>query len=138
DNVDDAAAAVNLGANTFNFYGLVYTGNNQLFVSTNGLITFGTPSNQPNPIKGSPSQPLRAQPYIAPMYGDWRTTEVPFPTGAVLGKFDDTNADGKPDRLIIEWSDVRNLSIFSLSKSVTFQAVLDLNTGADASGITFN
>src|SRR5262245_52190765 len=105
DNVDDAAAAVNLAANTFNFYGLVYTGNNNLYVNTNGMITFGSPSNQPNsPFqKPSPTQPLSGQPYIAAFYRDWTTADSPQPTGAVLGKFDDTNGDGQPDRLIVEW-----------------------------------
>src|SRR4029078_8014168 len=42
DGVDDGAAAVNLGSNTFNFFGTTYTGASTLFASTSGLITFGT------------------------------------------------------------------------------------------------
>src|SRR5262249_26032266 len=38
----DSAAAVNLGTNTFRFYNGAYTGSNQLFASTNALLTFGS------------------------------------------------------------------------------------------------
>src|SRR5207244_10695152 len=97
-------------------------------------------SNQSNSAspRNSPSQPLVSQPYIAAMFRDWTTTDSPFPTGAVLGKFDDTNGDGTPDRLIIEWSNLRNFISLAQNKAVTFQAILDLNTGANASGFTFN
>ena len=40
DGVDDSYAAVDLGTNTFAFYGTVYSGAS-LFVNSNGLITFG-------------------------------------------------------------------------------------------------
>src|SRR5262249_15098868 len=39
---DDSSAAVNLGSNTFSFYGTSYSGATALYVSTNGLITFGS------------------------------------------------------------------------------------------------
>jgi hypothetical protein len=39
---DYGVGAVNLGANTLNFYGQTYTGANQLWVSGKGLITFGS------------------------------------------------------------------------------------------------
>src|SRR5262249_30224761 len=47
-NTDDGAATMNLGTDTFNFYGTTYTGASSLYVSTNGLITFGgaDPTNQ--------------------------------------------------------------------------------------------
>ena len=144
DNVDDAAAQVDLGTNTFNFYGQVYTGASQVFVNTNGMITFGSPTNQPNSNfqKSGQFQQLVAQPYIAALYRDWTTSNSTFPdgvpSGAVLGKFEDTTGDGTPDRLIVEWSDVRNWINLSANRSVTFQAILDLNTGANASPVTLN
>ncbi len=38
---DDVSVPVDLGKDTFNFYGSVYTGNNALYVSSNGLISLG-------------------------------------------------------------------------------------------------
>jgi SdrD B-like domain/RTX calcium-binding nonapeptide repeat (4 copies)/Bacterial Ig-like domain len=144
DNVDDAAAPVDLGTNTFNFYGQVYTGASQVFVNTNGMITFGSPTNQPNSNfqKSGQFEQLVAQPYIAAFYRDWTTSDSTFPdgapSGAVLGKFEDTSGDGTPDRLIVEWSDLRNWISLSANRSVTFQAILDLNTGANTSPVTLN
>ncbi|MEA2733687.1 MAG: hypothetical protein QOE14_138, partial [Humisphaera sp.] len=43
DEVDDEARTVDLGANTFTFYGQKHTGM-EMFVSSNGLITFGAGS----------------------------------------------------------------------------------------------
>ena len=40
---DDTSVGVDLGSNRFNFYGTTYSGANSLFVSSNGLITFGSP-----------------------------------------------------------------------------------------------
>ena len=40
-SVDDGATAINLGTDKFNFYGTSYTGASQLYVSTNGLVSFG-------------------------------------------------------------------------------------------------
>jgi hypothetical protein len=128
-NLDDAFAPVDLGTNTFNFYGTIFTGANRMFVNTNGLITFGSGST------ANTSGSTFIQPYIAPMWRNWTTAA---PGAAALGRFDDTNNDGIPDRLIIEWSNVRNFISLPQNQSVTFQAILDLNTAANASGITFN
>jgi hypothetical protein len=128
DNLDDGAAAIDLGTNTFNFFGQMYTGAGRLFVSTNGLITFGQ-GNTTN------TQTSIWEPYIAARWRNWTTTGL---AGEVLAKFEDTNNDGTQDRLIIEWSNVRNFVNLVQNQSVTFQAILDLNTGTNASGITLN
>jgi hypothetical protein len=135
---DDKASGIDLGSNTFTFYGNSYTGP-ELFASTNGLITFGTPVAQsghnsdlsvtPGPL--DPTPPTAAS--IAPLWDDWVTT-VPgsFPrseNGQVLWQFEDTNADGKADKLVLQWNEVHH-SFFS-PESVTFQAVLSLNTHGD-------
>src|SRR5207244_8309357 len=39
---DDTSGTVNLGTNSFNFYGTSYTGNNKLVVSANGFVSFAT------------------------------------------------------------------------------------------------
>src|SRR5262249_16341961 len=128
-NLDDAFAPVDLGPNTFNYFGEVFTGPNQLFVNTNGLITFGTGNSQ------STSSPTILQPYIAAFWRNWTTTVL---AAALLAKFDDTNGDGTPERLIIEWSNVRNFISLPQNQGVTFQAILDLNSGPNTSGITLN
>jgi hypothetical protein len=94
---DDTSVRVSLGTNTFNFYGTVY---DSLFVSSNGLISVGSAnSSAANDILLS--APL--QPAIAPLWGDWiKTSGSPM----ILGKFEDTDHDGTPDRLIIQWNRV--------------------------------
>jgi hypothetical protein len=54
----------------------------------------------------------------------------------LLGRFDDTTGDGTVDRLIIEWNNVQGAS--TSPSTVTFQAILQLNTGAVPGTITFN
>ncbi len=128
DNVDNGNVRLDLGANTFNFYGSVYQ---SFFVGSNGAISFGIggvtgPANENLTI--NPTRPA-----IAPLWDDWRTDLDA--DDQVLGKFEDLNADGTPDRLILEWNQVQH---FPSSRPVTFQAILSLNTGTRASDIVFN
>src|SRR5207249_978868 len=101
---DDSAAAVNLGSNSFNFYGQTYTGATALYVSTNGLITFGSSntSYSNSDLTTSPSQSA-----IAALWDDLITGPG---NPMVLGKFRDLNTDGTPDQLIIEWNQVYHYS----------------------------
>ncbi len=131
DAADDAAATVNLGANVFSFFGVNFTGNNQLFVSSNGLITFGQANADFNNANLTASPPQRA---IAPFWDDL----IKFgPTPMVLGRFDGLgDADPNNDRLVIEWNDVSHFD--GGNTGATFQAILQLNTGANPGNITFN
>ena len=131
-NVDDDTTPINLGANTFNFYGVPYTGANELFVSSNGLITFGAADADfvNTNLTADPSQAA-----IAPLWTDWTTTAGP--DQEVLYKFDDTTGDGVPDRLIIEWHNVSDNNSTS-TQPATFAAVLQLNTGSSPGDILFN
>ncbi|MGH7179998.1 MAG: M36 family metallopeptidase, partial [Tepidisphaeraceae bacterium] len=129
---DDTSASIPLGADSFNFYGTNYTGSSQLFVTDNGLISFGssTTAFANNNLIRSPSQPV-----ILPFWDDW-ATDSPSVTDQVLYKFDTTN-----NRLIIEWSSVVNRGDFAsiyTSTPATFQAVLTLNTGSNRGDIIFN
>ena len=54
----------------------------------------------------------------------------------LLQKYEDNNADGINDRLIIEWNNVQGAT--TSPSAVTFQAILQLNTGANPGTITFN
>jgi hypothetical protein len=127
-STDDAFAPINLGTNTFNFYGTTYTGNNQMFVSTNGLITFGAGSLEYDNSSGLSNLPVSA---IAVLWDDWVRGALPHS----LYKISDTNGDGTNDRLVIEWNQVQH---HSGSGRVTFMVALDLNTGATPGGIFFN
>jgi len=130
DNTDDGTASIDLGANTFTFYGTQYTGAGSLFVSDNGLITFGTGSATPtnSNLASSPAQAA-----IAVMWDDWSTEAGE--NDQVLAKFIDVNNDGTNDGLIIEWNEVAHATG---GGSVTFQAVLRLNTGSADGDIVFN
>ena len=130
-SVDDGTAGIDLGGNTFNFYGTTYTGNNQLFVSSNGLITFGSANS------AFTNSDLTAEPpetAIAVLWDDWVTNRDA--TDQVLYKFDDVTGDGTPDRLIIEWQ-VYHISV-STGDLATFQAILHLNTGAGPGAVYLN
>ena len=127
-----STAALNLGANTFRFYGTQYSGASSLHVSENGLISFGSinSSGSNNNLVSSPAQPT-----IAPYWDDLTLSAAN--SGAVLAKFEDTDADGTADRLIIEWSNVSQATA-GASNPGTFQAILELNTGSADGQITFN
>src|SRR5262249_8358985 len=101
-----------------------------LSVSTNGLITFGgsNTSAANTDLTSSPSQ--RA---IAPLWDDWTNTTG---NAMLLQKYEDTNADGVNDRLIIEWNNVKGAP--TSPSAVTFQAIWQLNTGTRPGAVTFN
>jgi hypothetical protein len=125
---------VNLGANVFNFYGHVYTGANQLFVSSNGLISFGTPDSAyfNTNLTSSPFEPV-----MAPLWGIW-TKDFSDPSGPmVLGKLDAVN-----NRLILEWNDIHwywtNNGAGGPTVHLTFEVILNLNAqGTNTSPFTF-
>jgi hypothetical protein len=131
---DNTATALNLGANTFNFYGQTFT-STQISASPNGLITFtsGSTASANGDLTASPTQ--RA---LAVLWDDWTAlVDVPGATdSAVLYKLDDTNGDSTPDRLIVEWSDIA--TSVTADGTMTFQAILTLNTGATPGQIYFN
>ncbi len=123
---DDVVVALSLGAN-FNYYGTTFT---TVFVSSNGLLTFasGNSSYLNTDLTASPSQRS-----IAPMWDDWISS---FGNTMVLRRFDDPNADGVRDRVVIEWNRVMGYS--SSPSTATFQAILQLNTGSTPGTIYFN
>ena len=106
-----------------------YTGAS-LFVSSNGLITFGygIADFTNTDLSSWPDAPA-----IAPLWDDW----VTFADEAdeVLGKFDDEDGNGTADRLVIEWT---VLHYGTYNSHVTFQALLGLNAGGLADPIIFN
>ncbi|HWP40395.1 MAG TPA: M36 family metallopeptidase, partial [Tepidisphaeraceae bacterium] len=137
DSQDDWSTSLNLGSNTFNFYGVTYSGSGQMFVSSNGLITFGGLNSAyiNTDLASSPSQ--RA---IAVLWDDLVTNRTSTASGAgndaVLYRFESTSGDATPERLVIEWSNVFPYS--SSNSSLSFQAILELNTGSRPGRIILN
>ena len=123
---------LNLGVNRFNFYGHSYTGSGQLFVTTDGYISFGRQTIYILPTDMT-SEPLDAA--IAPLWERWNKN-IGDPTGPiVLGMYDDFDPDGVPHQLIIEWNRV---NFFGRGNPLTFQIILSINTGTDMGDIVFN
>lgn len=133
-NGDLVADTIPLGTNTFNFYGTSYTGSSQLFLSPKGLITFGTSTTafDNTDLTTSPTQAA-----IAVLWDDYVTNINGAPDDLVLYRFDDLNADTIPDRLVIEWNEVRRFTIGGTNGG-TWQAILQLNTGATPGTIVAN
>ncbi|CAN5383753.1 hypothetical protein BH10PLA2_BH10PLA2_02320 [soil metagenome] len=123
---DDTTASLSFGSNTFNFYGTTYS---SIFISSNGLVTFGSANNAYDNTNLSGL----TQPSIAPLWDDWVSTNG---QPMVLTLLQDTTGDGKPDRLIIEWN---NIQFYGGSPwTQTFQVALQLNTGSTPGDIIFN
>lgn len=131
DDADDSFAALDLGTSEFTFYGVTYSGSASLFVSDNGLLTLGSGNGAAanTNLRATPTQAL-----LAPCWDDLATGQDA--DDRVLARFDDLNFDSTFDRLVIEWSDVRLAA--GSSSGGTFQAILQLDTGAADGNIVFN
>ncbi|RPI85297.1 MAG: hypothetical protein EHM42_06820, partial [Planctomycetaceae bacterium] len=131
DGSTGETGTIDLGANTFRFFGVDYAGSNTLYLSSNGLITFGSPSSS---AENTNLLATPAQPAIAPLWDDLQTGQSA--TDLVLAKFEDLDGDLASDQLIIEWNQVTHA--LSGSSSATFQAILELNSGGADGQIVFN
>jgi hypothetical protein len=125
---DDNFGTVDLGNDTFNFAGTVYT---RLFVSSNGLITFGTGNSE---YRNANLTSSPAQAAIAPLWSDWIKSPSDPGGEMILARFDDLEGGGR--RLVIEWNKVRHVG--GNSHLVTFQAIVTLDTGSTTGDIVFN
>ena len=123
-NNDDVFVQWLIGfGNTFRFYNTSYSNSSSfpIFVTDNGFLSFGVSSTAF--LNTDMDSPLAAR--FAPLWDDWYTG---FNSDdQVLGRVDDLDADGIADRFIMEWNDV-NAS--NAGNGVTFQAILQLNTGS--------
>src|SRR5262249_22202234 len=130
----DGYGTVDLGSNTFRYYGNNYTGANQLFVVTNGYITLGgtdaaVANNFTNgPLgTGSPIAPAA----IAPLWDDLGiSASAPMLARLVL-----LDGSGNSDYLTIQR---QNAAMVSPTGTATVQAWLQLNTGTNNGDILFN
>jgi extracellular elastinolytic metalloproteinase len=131
--LDDEFASIPLGTNTFRFYGTQYAGSSPLYVSTNGVITFGSPTTE---YINTDLTAVPPQATIAALWDDLIT----LATGdsSVLYRFDDTTGDAVPDRLVVEWNNVASIDPTLSSGTGTFQAILALNTGGTSGDVILN
>ena len=131
------SAPLDLGANTFSFYGQTYSGADALYVSPQGVVTFGGTSYT---FSNSDLTYAPDRPTIAALWDSWAADFSA--DDQVLARFDNTDADSEPDRLVIEWNGVQNYYdrfYGSTEQSpVTFQAILSINTGAAPGDIVLN
>jgi hypothetical protein len=121
---DDDFGTINLGSNSFTFFGQTYT---QLFVSSNGLITFGSGNASvfATSLAGSPAQAA-----IAVYWTDlFKSGTEPMIVWRIDG-----------NQLIIEWYRVTTFSDRTMMNPprMTFQAILQLNTGGAPGDIVLN
>jgi uncharacterized repeat protein (TIGR01451 family) len=101
----------------FNFYGTSYS---TVFISTNGLLTFGSGNTTftNTDLKLAGNQP--PQPAIAPLWDDWSAT----PSGTDAVYYQTLGAPGN-ERFVVQW---HNLDHFPSSPGrVDFEAVLFQN-----------
>ena len=127
--VDDAAKSINLGSNTINFYGKTYTGATAFWASSNGLITFGTGNSAfiNGDLKSSPTQAA-----ISPLWTDLVKTSAEASASGpmLLAKIDTVHSC-----LIVEWNQVTDQNTLN---PITFEAIIQLNTGSTPGNIIFN
>jgi hypothetical protein len=123
---DDTTATIDLGSNTFNLYGQVYS---TLYVSSNGLISLNRPDSRfrSQDLTTDPNEPL-----IAPLWDDWFKSTGTTPM--VVAQFRDY-VNGQPTHLVIEWNQIEH---FPFSRPITFEVELDLNTGRNTAKVLFN
>src|SRR5437879_5977857 len=124
---DDWANPIDLGSNTINFYGTTYSGfggPSGIWASTNGLITFGSGDSD---FFNGDLQTNPGQAAISPLWDDYfKFSGSPMVLSEV---------DAAHNRLIIEWNQVNDTVT---SNPVTFEAIIQLNTGSTPGNIVFN
>jgi hypothetical protein len=133
---DDDYVAIPLGTNAFRFYANEFTGNDQLYVYTNGLVTLGGAQTGDTDANGD----LRSSPEWPTIAAYWDNLYMGRAANAqavISYEFDD-------DRLIIEWGRMSPYGYQTVDNStregpsVTFQMILQLNTGENTGSIIFN
>ncbi|HEV2947519.1 MAG TPA: IPT/TIG domain-containing protein, partial [Gemmataceae bacterium] len=127
-NQGNYANPIDLGSNTINFYGNIFGGATGIWASSNGLITFG---NGNSDFRNGDLMTDPGQAAMAPLWSSYFKYDEP--TGPmVLSKIDTLN-----NRLIIEWNQVHDYVTYN-NGSLTFEAIIQLNTGATPGNIVFN
>lgn len=108
---------VALGDFEFDFYGATYS---NLFVSSNGLITFGTGSDE------FVNSDLSTEPSAATIAPFWDDLDPARTIGTEV--FYELRGTGTEERLIVQWNDIEFVG--GHSDGVTFQVILDEADGS--------
>ncbi|MCY2986275.1 MAG: M36 family metallopeptidase, partial [Planctomycetota bacterium] len=116
DTLDDAE----LGDFQFPFYGTTYS---SLFVSSNGLITFGTGNGS---LSNTDLTSLPTQAAIAVLWDDLDTRNGVATTGVYW----EVRGSGSAQRLILQWNQIQYYFATSGGDTITFQAVLSAADGS--------
>jgi hypothetical protein len=113
-NVDDASVAVGPAGFSFPFFGTTYT---SVFVSSNGLLTFGTANTE---FTNTDLTTAPTQAAIAPFWDDLHTA------GGAAGSnvFSQLLGSGANQHLTIQWNQIRFFSGGTAGDTITFQAQL--------------
>lgn len=107
---------------SFNLFSSNFAVGNPLFVSANGLVTFGTPEISPIPsnfLTGTPS--FGNQPALAPLFMDLAARGM---QSGGPGLYLQTSGQPGQQRLTLEWSAMQDYNNGQESTPVSFQAVL--------------
>jgi hypothetical protein len=113
----DAVMAANIGFN-FNFYG---ASQSSLFISSNGLITFGSPNSSLWPTNFAAGAPLDNTAAIAVLWDDWSTTKPRFASSDAV-YFQTIGSPGSR-QFVVEWHNTFPYCP-SGNTGLTFEAIL--------------
>jgi hypothetical protein len=108
---DDATVAANVGF-SFSLMGQSY---GAAWISSNGLIGFGTPDNRPANMS---MDVANVGPVIAPLWDDWQ-----FYTPGTDGVYYETTGSAGSREFIVEWHDAGSTN-FMARGLVSFEAIL--------------
>ena len=130
DNVDDQTVGAAIGFD-FNFYGTTF---DNLFISSNGILTFGAGNSQFGNVNLATASPTGNGPTIAPAWDDWVTNDgdaIYYQTVGAVGS----------RQFIVQWNDIGTFGgspgrvtfealLFEASNNILFQ-YLDMDTGSE-------
>jgi PEP-CTERM motif-containing protein len=96
-NDDDNTVSANIGFN-FNFYGTSYS---NLFISSNGLLTFGSANSAFSAANFATTAPSGNTPAIAVLWDDWDTVKSSYPTSDAV--YYQTLGSAGSRSFVIQW-----------------------------------
>jgi len=126
---DDATVVIPMGTNSFRFYDNTYSATSPsgtVNACDNGFLSFAVSGSASVAFQNTDfTSPIAAR--FAPLWDDWTTDQDA--NDQVLYRFDDLNGDAISDRLVVEWHSIHPSGGNGFGSPVTFQAILQLNTG---------
>ena len=133
---DDGVIAVTLLNGTFNFYGVNYT---EIWVSGNGLITFGGPLAFPGTYYAPGTSLQWADlPHIAVNYADWNPIATNLTDGVLVHEIGSTIDIGWGASLGSYGTTAGGISHFGDTDLSEFHCSLELDTGSNPAEGTVN